>query len=136
MTLKLNRLALASAICIGTLATGNISANAMPLLNGPQIDTNQTLNVDYVPSGRMGYRTGWQMQRDGNRCRSRFGNCRHFHRGYYYETPWWTLPIVIGSAVATGGHVQWCMSHYRSYNPHTNMWLGNSGRFYQCNSSN
>ena len=27
-------------------------------------------------------------------------NCRHFHNGYYYETPWWTLPLIIGGSIA------------------------------------
>lgn len=89
----------------------------------------------------------WQFGRDGNRCRTRYGNCRHYYKGYYYQTPWWTLPLIIGSTIANGNHVrshvQWCLSRYRSYNPRTDMWLGNSGnryratahietRFYQC----
>ena len=28
------------------------------------------------------------------------GNCRHFHDGFYYETPWWTLPLIIGGIAA------------------------------------
>ena len=45
-------------------------------------------------------RSSWNRNRDGRRCSKRFGNCRHFHDGYYYETPWWTLPLIIGGSVA------------------------------------
>jgi len=89
-------------------------------------------------------RDRWDRKRDGKRCSSRFGNCRHFHNGYYYETPWWTLPLIIGGSIASqnnydgGGygsrHVEWCFDRYRSYNPRTNTWVAYSGRVNQCNS--
>ena len=83
-----------------------------------------------------------ESRRDGRRCSQRFGNCRHFHRGYYYETPWWTLPLIVGGGIAAdraydddddgggygGGHVQWCLDRYRSYNPRTNTWVSYSGK--------
>lgn len=94
-------------------------------------------------------RSEWNSRRDGRRCSTRFGNCRHFHNGYYYETPWWTLPLIVGGAIAAdrayddddydgGGygsrHVEWCLDHYRSYNPRTNTWVSYSGNVNQCNS--
>jgi hypothetical protein len=89
----------------------------------------------------------WNRDRDGDRCRERRGDCRHFHRGYYYKTPWWTLPLIIGDAYAndryydddgfdgmSSRHVEWCMDRYRSYNPRTNTWVSYSGIVHQCNS--
>ena len=138
--MKLNRLVLVAAVGIGALAASNAQANVMPLMNGSQVSSGEIVLVDYVPSGHMGNRMDWQMHRDGARCRTRFGNCRHFYQGFYYQTPWWTLPLVMGTTMSNGNygggrHAQWCMSHHRSYNPHTNMWLGNNGRYYQCNAS-
>jgi hypothetical protein len=38
----------------------------------------------------------WNQKTDGERCLYRVGACRHFHDGYYYEIPWWGLPLAIG----------------------------------------
>lgn len=35
----------------------------------------------------------WNRHMHGNRCRVAFGNCRHFHDGFFYETSWWMLPF-------------------------------------------
>jgi hypothetical protein len=95
----------------------------------------------------------WNRDRDGRRCSHRSDRCRHHYRGYYYETPWWTLPLIIGGGIAAGrdyddyddyndyddgyytasdDHVQWCLDRYRSYNLRTNTWVSNSGRIRQC----
>lgn len=92
----------------------------------------------------------WDRDRHGRRCSHRNDRCRHYHRGYYYETPWWTLPLIIGGGIAADrayddyddyddsyyasadDHVQWCLDRYRSYNPRTNTWVSYSGRMRQC----
>lgn len=33
-----------------------------------------------------------------------------------------------------GGHVQWCLNRYRSYNPRTNTFMGYDGYRHRCNS--
>ena len=85
----------------------------------------------------------WNRARHGNRCRTRYGSCRHFYNGYYYSSPWWTLPLVgaaviIGSSNRGGGygnaHVRWCEDHYRSYNRRSNTWISYGGEIRQCNS--
>ena len=88
----------------------------------------------------------YDRRRHGPRCRTAFGNCRHYYGGYYYSSPWWTLPlvgtgIVIGSTLGrpsyrTYGsrHVRWCRNQYRSYNVRTNTWLSYSGVVRQCRS--
>jgi hypothetical protein len=84
-------------------------------------------------------------RRDGRfypRHRYRHGPYRHYHRGYWYSTPWWllTIPFAAAAGAAIAGsnsgsaHVRWCSNRYRSYDPRTNTWVGYSGRVYQCNS--
>ena len=81
-------------------------------------------------------RMDWQSQSHGNRCLTRMGNCRHYHQGYYYQTPWWVVPMAVGGAIAgaSNDHVQWCLSHHHSYSPRTDMWVESNGRHIRCNS--
>ena len=83
----------------------------------------------------------------GPRCQTRFGNCRHFYRGYYYSSPWWSLPYA-GTSIIVGSpgyayhnhrnrdysirHIDWCEDHYRSYDVGTNTWVSYSGEVRQC----
>ena len=137
---KLHQITLSAAIFAAVCVPASSSSNAFPILplsNNIEMQNNEVIPVQHRHQG-MGQGMGWQFQRDGNRCRSRFGKCRHFYQGYYYQTPWWTLPLIFGGQIAmhNGGnaHVRWRFAHYRSYNSRTNSWLGNSGRRYQCNS--
>ena len=41
----------------------------------------------------------WNRKKHGERCLYREGDCRLFHDGYYYETPWWGLPLAIGGGI-------------------------------------
>jgi hypothetical protein len=91
-------------------------------------------------------RMEWNRHRDGDRCLHRRGDCRHFYRGYYYVTPWWTLPLVVGDGYnryygddyddgydgLSSAHVEWCLDHYRSYNPRTNTWVSYGGVVHEC----
>ena len=150
MLKKFSLLALGAMLGFGTMALsgGGASAAAMfPLspLAASQSNMTSEGGVIQVAQGdedrRM--RRDWNRHRDGNRCSRRFGDCRHFHNGYYYETPWWTLPLIIGGTIAANNyddddygslHVEWCLDRYRSYNPRTNLWVAYSGRVYECNS--
>jgi BA14K-like protein len=93
----------------------------------------------------------WDRRYHGDRCRTRYGNCRYYRDGYYYRTPWWTLPAIIGGAAIGAAinddydepayvgrrgsrHVAWCSDRYRSYNIRTNTWISNSGDVRECNS--
>ncbi len=138
MFIQLNQLAFAAAISIAALAAGSSPASAMPLTSAPETISNESGSVHLANHQLMNGGMYWQFGRDGNRCLTRYGRCRHYHQGYYYETPWWTLPLIIGSTIANGNHgrshVQWCLSRYRSYNPRTDMWVGSSGRHYRCDS--
>jgi hypothetical protein len=140
---------LGAALGFGTLALtgGGASAAALqpfqPLAASQQNVANDGMIQLAANKNDRRMRSEWNVQSNGKRCSSRFGNCRHFHNGYYYETPWWTLPLVIGGNLAAsntydGGygsrHVQWCLDHYRSYNPRTNTWVAYSGQVNQCNS--
>lgn len=90
-------------------------------------------------NNRRQMRRSWDRNRDGARCRTRSGSCRHYHNGYYYANPWWTLPLIGGSIILNGTgsssgsrHQAWCEDHYRSYNPRTNTWVAYSGDVRQC----
>ena len=128
----------AFGLAIFTPAIGVTQAFSFPVMAPSSVvDTpsNEIVSVQFM----QGQNRGWQAQRDGNRCLSRMGNCQHFHQGYYYENPWWILPLVVGGVIAAadnggGSHVQWCSSHYRSYNARTDTWVGNNGVHYRCNS--
>ena len=81
----------------------------------------------------------WDRRRHGDRCRYRYGGCRHYYRGYWYRTPWWSIaavPLIVGGAVIASSHgsahVAWCHDHYRSYNPRTNTWVSYSGEVRVC----
>jgi len=41
----------------------------------------------------------WDRETHGDRCLYRIGACRYFYEGYYYETPWWGLPLAIGGGI-------------------------------------
>ncbi len=79
------------------------SAGALPLspATSGQINTVSD-GIIKVSDHRM--RSNWEYRRDGRRCSRREGNCRHFHDGFYYETPWWTLPLIIGGSIATDNY--------------------------------
>lgn len=126
------------------IAMGIASASAAPVSPAPIGIENPNI----VKVAR------WNQERDGRRCLSRDDRCRNFYRGYYYETPWWTAPLIIGGGLAArhayeddssydddssyeddsygDDHVQWCIDRYRSYDPRTNTWVSHGGRVEQC----
>lgn len=132
----------------GALGFSAVAANAVTLPAVPQtaVQTGSTadnlVQVNHRRDHRQ-LRKNWDRRRDGDRCGRRNGNCRHFYRGYYYSSPWWTLPL-IGGAIVLGNqgyndgygnaHVRWCANQYRSYNPRYNTWVSYSGQVRQCNS--
>lgn len=84
----------------------------------------------------------WDRRRHGNRYHRRSNRYRHYYGGYWYENPWWILPM-IGAGIALNHrnydgygnrHVEWCMNRYRSYNVRTNTWVSYSGHVRQCRS--
>jgi BA14K-like protein len=149
---KFYPLALASALGVATFAAHSSSASAAALVI-PQVLAGEAQSAS---DGRLqdarhrGQIHNYNRNDHGRRCRTRDGGCRHFHRGYYYETPWWTIPLIIGGAIASSDrdyydddrfegrgnsrHVQWCFDRYRSYNPRYNTWVSYSGDERQCRS--
>jgi hypothetical protein len=143
---------LGAALGFGAIALtgGGASAGALQPLAQQNVANDGMIQLAASKQDRR-MRSEWNSRRDGRRCSSRFGDCRHFHNGYYYETPWWTLPLIVGGGIAAnnynddydddydgggygGRHVEWCLDHYRSYNPRTNTWVSYSGNVNQCNS--
>lgn len=146
---KFSLLAFGALLGFGTMALsgGGASAAAMlplsPLASHQQNAANDSIIRVAQGDRDRRMRRDWNRDRDGRRCSKRFGDCRHFHNGYYYQTPWWTLPLIIGGSIAANNydddsygslHVEWCLNRYRSYNPRTNLWVAYSGNVYECNS--
>ena len=104
MTRNFRLIVLGAMVGLGatSLTSANASAGAMPTspsASNASMD-NGVVQISHRNDHRM--RTEWESRRDGRRCSRREGNCRHFHDGFYYETPWWTLPIIIGGAYDDG----------------------------------
>lgn len=129
MFMKLNKIALILALGVGTIASTSWPANSMPVTVGQPSGSDNIVSVQYDPNRRMGQDRQWSRERDGNRCRTPYGNCRRFYRGYYYETPWWTLPLIVGGAIASqndyGHSARPCSSHNRGYR-------GRDGQWHSC----
>ena len=104
MTSKFRLLALGAMLGFGAVSYSGVgaSAGALPLFpaSSGQVNTvgDGVIQVNHRKDHRM--RSSWEARRDGRRCSRRVGNCRHFHDGFYYETPWWTLPLIIGGSIA------------------------------------
>lgn len=133
--------AIAPLFAFGLLALGAAPSGAVTLHTSEPgtIATTGLLQEVASRSDRHQMRKSWDRHRDGGRCRSRSSHCRHYHNGYWYATPWWTLPLIGGSIILnsqrhhTGSsHVAWCEDHYRSYNRRSNTWVAYSGAVRQC----
>lgn len=136
--------AVAILLALGILAIGTTPSNAIPVtyplpVTSDPVDLFQTTASHNYKHRET--RRHWDRRRDGARCRSRSSHCRHYHEGYWYANPWWTLPLIGGSIFLnsqrhhwTDRHVSWCERHYRSYRPRTNTWTAYSGEVKQCNS--
>jgi hypothetical protein len=101
---KFTFLAVGTVLSFGTLgfSGGDASAAAMlpfSLLSSQQNVANDGMIQQAASRSDRRMRSNWEAQRDGRRCSRREGHCRHFHDGYYYETPWWTLPLIIGGGI-------------------------------------
>ena len=146
MIRKIFPLIVSGLLGAGALTAFGSAVSATPLIVpvGAYADNPNIVNV-----------AKWDRERDGSRCLYRTGECRHFYHGYYYETPWWTLPMVVGGNIGAnryydgyeddyydedqyddGGwndsHIQWCLNRYRSYNPRNNTWVSYSGEVHEC----
>lgn len=141
--LKHSLVALA-AMGAGLMGLSAAPASAFPVQTAPAIEAGNSSMLTEVRSRYDRNRVVvYDRHRHGMRCGSWSNHCRYRHGGYYYENPWWLLPMVgagiaIGAAGAHDGggygsrHVQWCLDHYRSYNPRTNTWVSYSGNVRQC----
>ncbi len=139
---------LGAALGFGGMALTGGGASAAALQPFQPLAATQANDgmIQLAASKRERMRSEWRRDRDGRRCSKRFGNCRHFHDGFYYETPWWTLPLIVGGSIAASrdyddddydvavgsSHVEWCLDRYRSYNPRTNTWVSYSGEVHEC----
>ena len=99
MVNKFSLLALGAMLGFGAMTLTDASASAAalpfsPLASGQENSiSNGIIQVAQGKKDRR-MRSEWEYRRDGRRCSRRSDNCRHFHDGHYYETPWWTLPLI------------------------------------------
>ena len=108
MTRKFRLLALGAMLGFGavTFSGAGASAAALPLFPSAsgQVNTVSDGVIQVADKRDRRMRSNWEARRDGRRCSRRLGNCRHFHDGFYYETPWWTLPLIVGGTVYDDGY--------------------------------
>ena len=160
-------LVLLAALAMGSLGITGVEASALPILIKPVVaaDAPSANIVDvryggggyhgggryhggghynrpvyrhgYHPNYRPGYYNGYR----GPTCRNWSNSCRFYYNGWYYNSPWWTVPVIGAGVVAlTNGngsgksHKAWCSGRYKSYNPKTNTYVSSSGKLKQCNS--
>jgi len=80
----------------------------------------------------------YNSRRYGPRYRAYRPGYGYYYGGYWYRRPWWTftVPVPAPAPVPAYGnaHVRWCLNHYRSYNPRTDMFLGYDGYYHRCRS--
>ena len=74
----------------------------------------------------------YDAHRYGSRYRSYRSGYGYYYGGYWYRRPWWTLMVPVVPYIGGSAHVQWCLNHYRSYNPRTDMYLGYDGLHHRC----
>ena len=146
---------------LSTLAFSGASASAAAMLPLSPVVTGQAnagsdgiVQVDHKKNNNWDNKK-WN-KRYGKRCDYFNDRCRYRYRDHFYETPWWTLPLIVGGGIAAnnyydngnddygdyddyddgGGlssrHVQWCLNRYQSYNPRYNTWVAYSGQVKKC----
>lgn len=101
----MKRILVASLLSLGLVAP-IIPAQAAPPAAAPQqaMGSSELLQEaasrsQYNNSNHRQMRKSWDRKRDGNRCRARSNSCRHYHNGYWYQSAWWTLPLLGGAVI-------------------------------------
>jgi hypothetical protein len=151
---------LLAALAVGILGMAEAQAVALPILAKPALQSgmaDQIVDVRYGGGGFHGgghynrpvyrhgyhpnYRPGYYKGYRGPHCRNWSNSCRFYYNGWYYNSPWWTVPVIGAGVVAlTNGngsgnrHKAWCAGRYKSYNAKTNTYVSSSGKLKQCNS--
>lgn len=120
---------LALLLGAGTLAFGQASAS--PLSGSASTRIELAPQVELVG------------KRDGNRRWYRHGRRHRDHdHNHFYNGLWFAVPFWLGAAALSAdryddggygnGHVEYCLSRYRSYDPRTNTFMGYDGLRHEC----
>jgi hypothetical protein len=76
------------ALAVSTAGIGAVSAGVLdqPAASARIPMAGEAVNIEKVDHRR------YRRHRHGRRYRSRRGRHRHYHGGYWYVYPWWTVP--------------------------------------------
>lgn len=139
----------AAVLALGVGALLPASADAA-VLGQQAIAPAQHVGNGLIEVQHHGYRHDrrYDRHRHGDRYRHRRHGYNHFYGGYYYASPWWLgaaiyaprpqpyyappPPPVYGGYGGGGGHVDYCLSRYRSYDPRSDTYLGYDGYRHRC----
>jgi len=123
---------LAALVAAGTtLAMMGPASAMMPSLAGIATQSQTVAPGNVVKAGVYIGINPWWWGRP--RYRYRRPGYGYFYNGYYYARPYWRVPAPRPRAYG-GRHVKWCLNHYRTYNPRTNLYIGYDGRYHPCRS--
>lgn len=123
---------LAALVAAGTtLATMGTASAVTPSLSGLAVPGQIATTGNIVKTGVYIGVNPWWWGRPHYRYRR--PGFVYFYNGRYYARPWWRMRRH-RARVHHRRHVRWCLNHYRSYNPRTNLFLGYDGRYHPCRS--
>jgi hypothetical protein len=133
MIKKYSPLVLATLFGAGVIAMSGHSSSAASVPHVQQKATQQQAGNPLLQEVRSDGRRGWS-RRGGK------GGWDNNHHGGGWG--YFAVPLIIGGALAAGaygyhgggGHVEYCLNRYKSYNPRNNTWVAYSGRVHQCRS--
>ena len=120
----------AVGIALGCLAlSGATSAGTVPLPTASQFAAPEAVT-------QVGHRR-YDPGRHGHRVKVRTGKFVHFHGGYWYASPWWTVavpPVFVGPRIVVGTPAwhSYCKAKYKTWDPRRGKWRNAKGVWVPC----
>jgi hypothetical protein len=119
----------ALGIVLGCFAlTGGAAAGTVPSPATSQFAAPKAVTL-------VGHRK-YDARKHGHRVKIRTGKYVHFHGGYWYASPWWTVavpPVVVGvPAFGTPAWYGYCKAKYKTWDPRRGKWRNSKGVWVPC----
>lgn len=128
---KIIALGLAAAVTVGSMAAVTGTASAEPNWQKKSWNKNWNGNKNWN-NNKWSNNNNWKWRNRHNGgwvAPFVFGSVLGYGLGSYYNNgPYY------GSGYYNDAHVQWCLDHYRTYNPRTNTYFIRRGVAVACNS--